>query len=420
MSEQSSDAELVQEALRGRGEAFGELVARYRDAVFGVAFHRLGDFEEARDVAQDAFLKAYLNLAELRDPAAFASWLYRIADGTAVDAARRSRREVSLTEAEEVPDPKAATAEQSDIARQVQQALAGLGEQSRLAVILHYVNGYTHAEIARFLGATPQAVKTRLSRARGRLREEMAEMTGERIKKAARRPKLWTFKYTVKTQDGKTVEGTSVAPSAEVLVRRLGEKGYFMQKLESTGPASESHQKVSAEKWDRETHPYYFEAVPNDKPGTLITGTRDATSPRALRQTLEERGYTVTKVSRRLPPELEEDPIIRIIDVILTQAAKDGAVSVRIEQDATSDPHRVLVHYLIADTWHEVMSVPMYIWDPLRGGLADLADLNLRDDDRRQMGTIRFSAAERQHEANATFRQRAIKLDLAPTSPSTP
>lgn len=349
--QEPSDAQLVQETLAGRSEAFGELVARYRDAVFGVAFHRLGNFEEARDVAQDAFVKAYLGLADLRDPAAFAPWLYRIADGTATDAVRRAHREVSLTEAEEVADPTAATDAQREIARQVQQALAGLGERSRLAVILHYVNGYTHAEIARFLGTTPQAVKTRLNRARGKLREEMAEMVGE---------------------------------------------------------------KLEAAKQGGRTRTYCFEAVPHGKPGVLITGTSDAESPRVLRRRLEEKGYTITKVSRTLPKELAEDPVPRVVNMLLREAVRQAARSIRVEPQDGENPH-VRVCYLVNDTWHEVMSMPMYMWEPLRERLAEMASLNLRNDDRRQLGTIRFSVAERPYEAKATFQQRAIRLDLALT-----
>jgi len=585
VSEQTSDAELVGEALRGRGEAFGELVTRYRDAVFGVAFHRLGDFEEARDVAQEAFLKAYLSLADLRDPAAFASWLYRIADGTAVDAARRSRREGSLAEAEEVPAPQAATTGQSDIARQVQQALAGLGEQSRLAVILHYVNGYTHAEIARFLGATPQAVKTRLSRARGKLREEMAEMAGERIKRAAGGPigkmqrfappairvvqyakeearrsrgktvgtehvllglireqegvaarvleqlgvslgraqdeirrqmdtiesrapgqtqRSWRagarrvlelapnearelntrlglpdlvdtehlllglisetdstavrvlralgvdfgrvrievvklvakerikeapthlYRYIAKDCEGKTVTGTSKAASEAALAKRLRSKGYFVQKVEGFVPGPEATPKET----ERNVRAYSYEAVPSDGRDVLITGTAQATSPRELRQRLKKKGYTVTKVSRHLAPGSEEAaPIVRIVDVILQQAVKDHASSIRIELQPEVEPKGVVIRYLIEGVWREVMAVPKYVWAPLRQELADRADLKLRQDGRRQTGEMSLTLEERSYVAKATFQRRGLRLDLAPDprpltptapSPSTP
>jgi RNA polymerase sigma-70 factor (ECF subfamily) len=182
MTGQRPDAELVEAARQGSEEAFGELLARYRDAVFGVAFHRLGDFEEARDVVQEVFVKAYLGLGALRDPSAFARWLYRIADGTATDAARRPRHEQPLTGAEIVPD----RTQEAELAREVRELIARLSEPTRLAVVLHYVNGYTHAEVAHFLGTTPEAVKMRLSRARSTLREELTEMVGERIKRGAR------------------------------------------------------------------------------------------------------------------------------------------------------------------------------------------------------------------------------------------
>ncbi len=76
MADRRTDAELVKGALEGSGEAFGALVARYKDAVFGVAYHRLGDFEEARDAAQEALVKAFTNLSKLREPRAFADWRY--------------------------------------------------------------------------------------------------------------------------------------------------------------------------------------------------------------------------------------------------------------------------------------------------------------------------------------------------------
>jgi RNA polymerase sigma-70 factor (ECF subfamily) len=152
MAETRSDEELVRGAKAGSQEAFGELVARYKDAVFGVAYHRLQDFEEARDVTQEAFVKAFQGLETLRRPAAFANWLNRIAEGTAIDAVRRRRRELPLEAAGEVAD----TSDQDGdgVAEQVREALATLPEATRLAAILHYVNGYSHSEVAQFLDTT--------------------------------------------------------------------------------------------------------------------------------------------------------------------------------------------------------------------------------------------------------------------------
>ena len=224
MADGQSDAELVRAILAGGKEAFGELVARYKDAVFGVAFHRLGDFEDARDAAQEAFVKAYLSLSKLRQPTAFPYWLCRIANGTALDVLRRKHREVPLEAADRVPARRPCA--DPDLARQVKEALAALSESTRLAVILHYVNGYSHAEVASFIGATPGAVKTRLSRARGRLREEMIEIVEDRLKEES-----GVFVYEATDESGRVITGTTEARSASAVRRRLTERGYRVGRM---------------------------------------------------------------------------------------------------------------------------------------------------------------------------------------------
>jgi RNA polymerase sigma-70 factor (ECF subfamily) len=183
-----SDRDLVAKTLEGDQQAFGVLVARYRSAVVGVAFHRTGSFEDARDIAQEAFLRAYVKLSELRKPESFASWLYHIADLTALGVARRARREEPLPPDEILPEaPRAPDAAVSDLAEQVHEALATLDEPTRLAVVLHYIDGYSHAEVADFLGTTAGAVRTRVSRAKSRLREEIMSEAGRALKEAAKR-----------------------------------------------------------------------------------------------------------------------------------------------------------------------------------------------------------------------------------------
>jgi len=72
------DARLVQATRGGDREAFAQLVRRYRDAVYGAAYHRVGDFSVAEDLTQDALIQAYVRLGELRDPGRFASWLFAV------------------------------------------------------------------------------------------------------------------------------------------------------------------------------------------------------------------------------------------------------------------------------------------------------------------------------------------------------
>jgi len=437
MAERRTDAELVEAAREGREEAFGELMGRYRDAVFGVAFHRLGNFEEARDVVQEAFVKAYLGLGGLRDPSAFGPWLYRIADGTAVDAARKPRREEPLSGAEVAPD----RSHEAEAAREVREMIARLSEPARLAVVLHYVNGYSHAEVARFLGTTPEAVKMRLSRARGKLREEMAEMAGERIRRAARPAKPQAFEYIARAADGKVISGRAEATSERELVRGLRVKGYFVQKVtEAAAPAHEGPGTFIAAVGagpapERKGRTYEFEATTAD--GKAVTGVMQASSKAELRRRLKERGYTVRKVERGRPLEKviadeREEPIRRIVGVILQQAVKDKATAIRAELcpppakegeeqarpselQATPGPRAGIagesvqmraamsVWYKVRGKWHQVMGLPEYMWAPLRARIVEMAG---------EAGEIRFQAEGTEHTARVEVGEREIRMKI--------
>jgi RNA polymerase sigma-70 factor (ECF subfamily) len=343
-ADRRTDSELVIAARSGSQEAFGELVARYRDAVFGVAFHRLGDFEEAGDAAQEAFVKAYLNLPKLREPSTFGHWLYRIADGTAVDMARRPRREVSfgeMTETSATVGASAARGAQAELASAIRKALGRLPEATRLAVILHYVNGYSHAEVADFLGSTPGAVKTRLSRARSQLREEMIEQVEGGLKRARK-----TFRFVAHSADGALVTGTTESPSAAAVRRHLAERGFRV----------------------------------------------DCIRPLTAKEQQEEMG----------------DPSERIVRVIFEQAIRNRATAITCKREETGP--RVLVSYSIDGVWHEVMSIPEYVWQPLRDRLAQMAKVELVESASRRSGRIRFDFERGSYDLRATFTRAKIGI----------
>lgn len=169
------DAELVARTRAGETEAFSELVARYRDMVYGLSYHLTGDFEAARDLAQEAFVQAYLKLGQLRAPERFAGWLRQIATN-AYRSARR-HREVATVVLEAAEGIAAPQPDDTELA--VRGALARLRAPERLALTLHYIDGYSHAEIAGFLSLRPETVKTRLARARQHLRQELMAMVEE-------------------------------------------------------------------------------------------------------------------------------------------------------------------------------------------------------------------------------------------------
>ena len=178
----NDDVELIQSSLAGDENAFAELVRKYQKQVHALAWRKVGDFHTAEEITQDTFLRVYKKLATLRDPRRFAGWLYRIAARQCHAWLRKKRIQ---TQALEDPDielieggtysqyiaeeqEKAATEAQRDI---VQRLLARLRESERTVVTLHYFGEMTCEEISQFLGVSASTVKSRLRRARLRLKK---------------------------------------------------------------------------------------------------------------------------------------------------------------------------------------------------------------------------------------------------------
>lgn len=185
MRRELDDAELVAQVLRGDPEAYTQLVERYRDAIYGLAYHYVGDFEEARDLAQETFIKAYLHLPQLREPGKFGPWLRQIAANECQMHLRKRRDEVSLEELAARNEEPGTDGEAERIALRlmVQKALSCLSDASHLTVTLFYVDGYSYAEIASFLEVPVTTVKSRLRNARARLHKEMMQMVEETLKR---------------------------------------------------------------------------------------------------------------------------------------------------------------------------------------------------------------------------------------------
>jgi RNA polymerase sigma-70 factor (ECF subfamily) len=174
-----SDEELVEACQAGETSAFDVLVARWEDRIRGAAYRFLGSEEEARDVAQEAFLKAYRALGGFKQEARFSSWLYQIATNLCRDRLRRrrTRAAVSLEELEEtgpvIVETRPGAHErllEMDLARAVRRAVHALPEEQREVVILKEYQGLTFLEIAQTLDVPVSTVKTRLYRGLGQLR----------------------------------------------------------------------------------------------------------------------------------------------------------------------------------------------------------------------------------------------------------
>jgi RNA polymerase sigma-70 factor, ECF subfamily len=170
-----SDAQVIEEVLTGRREAFADLVGRYERAVHAVAMGVLRDHHAAQDVSQETFVAAYRGLAALRQPGSFGSWILRMARNEALTFVRRKRPE-------QFPGalPEAAAHEGNgrldDRAERLLTAVMELGEHEQTVVVLRYFAGYSLDEISEMTGQPFGTVGAQLSRARARLRERLEEV----------------------------------------------------------------------------------------------------------------------------------------------------------------------------------------------------------------------------------------------------
>lgn len=184
------DSELALALKAGDGDAFAELVRRYQGRVYAVAYRLTGNREDALDVTQDAFLKAFRKIGYWRPVGGFLPWLLRLTRNQAIDHLRRRerRRHEPLEEAlrsqrdgssaEAAPMTTEVAVRAREIERRVQRALVRLSPSQSTVFILRHYEGLALAEIAEELGCTVGSVKVHLFRALKKLRRELADLHG--------------------------------------------------------------------------------------------------------------------------------------------------------------------------------------------------------------------------------------------------
>ena len=170
-----NESQLIARVIAGDRLAGRALYDMHAPRVFSLAYRLSGDAEKARDFTQDSFIRAFSMLSQFRGEAAFSTWLHRIVV-TVVSNARRNEvrfgREVALDEAHSIES--ASVEAEPDLKESIARAVNNLSEAYRTTLILHDVEGYTHAEIAVMLGVPEGTCKSRLSVARAQLREALA------------------------------------------------------------------------------------------------------------------------------------------------------------------------------------------------------------------------------------------------------
>ena len=175
ISDRVNETQLIARVIAGDRLAGRTLYDTHAPRVYSLAYRLSGDAEKAREFTQDTFIRAFSRLSQFRGDAAFSTWLHRIVV-TVVSNARRSElrmaREVELDEADGI-EVFAAEAE-PDLKECISRAVNNLSDAYRMTLIMHDIEGYTHAEIAGILGVPEGTCKSRLSAARAQLRQELA------------------------------------------------------------------------------------------------------------------------------------------------------------------------------------------------------------------------------------------------------
>jgi len=209
-----ADGEVVRRAQSGDLDAFERLVEAHQDAALAYAFGILGDYHAAEDAAQEAFVAVWRYFGTLRKPEAFGGWLRRVVRTQCNRATRRKRvPTVTYTAAGDVASPEPSPLERvenHEVRLQVHEAIAGLTQVQREGVSLYYLSGWKQREIARALGVSVTAVQKRLHDARGKLRERMIDMAGDRENADSRREKFRkrVIEKVQTVKFGSTVMGT--------------------------------------------------------------------------------------------------------------------------------------------------------------------------------------------------------------------
>jgi RNA polymerase sigma-70 factor (ECF subfamily) len=173
-----SDAELVEAVRRGDREAFGPLVDRYQSRVVAAAYHLVGNFHDAQDLAQEAFIEAYCSLGRLREPAKFKNWLHGILHHKCLKHLRRRKPPVLSWESGELDEKLIIPSPEEQLDRDLTPLLNQLPAPYREVLAAKYLEDLSYDEIAARLGTTVNNVRVRCCRAKERLRELLAQVEG--------------------------------------------------------------------------------------------------------------------------------------------------------------------------------------------------------------------------------------------------
>jgi len=177
---QTGEMDLVRRAQKGDLEAYDELIKRYQERIYATVYHMTSNHEDANDLSQDAFIKAFQALKSFKGGSSFYTWLYRIAVNKTINflKQRKNKLHMSLNDldfnTENNPDLVALISDKTprreaglkELSEKLNEALLKLSEQHRLVMVLHDVQGQSHEEIAEIMDCNIGTVRSRLFYAR--------------------------------------------------------------------------------------------------------------------------------------------------------------------------------------------------------------------------------------------------------------
>ena len=187
--------ELIQRILDGSEEDFSILVRKYQKGIHALAWRKVGDYHVAEELTQDTFIQAYRKLRTLKNPNQFEGWLYVIANRLCINWTQRNKSKISVQSIEETPVEEMEKAyhthyvseqrRQEDVVQNqsiVEELLAMLPESERTVLTLYYLGEMTAKEISKFLGVSVNTIKSKIRRARNRLKEEGEHLITENLR----------------------------------------------------------------------------------------------------------------------------------------------------------------------------------------------------------------------------------------------
>ncbi len=190
MHNETADMDVISQVLQGDYNSYATLVNRYQNFVFTIVLRYIKSREDAEEVSQDVFIKAYRALSSFKGDSKFSTWLYTVTTTTCITFLRKKKLDVHSLDNEKVFDVAdrqdggipANQVEQKSRVNMVNEAIKMLSPDDAQVITLFYKGEQTLEEIAKILGKEPNAVKVKLHRARGRLKEKMQQYFAHDVK----------------------------------------------------------------------------------------------------------------------------------------------------------------------------------------------------------------------------------------------